>query len=105
MIYPPLLFIQRATYLISRAERPLHVMQAVRHGVDGINDKAHLGVLCVLLPEGLSLCGGGGGGWQGGKGKRKDRYNRETLPLPPYDQRLLPFLSFLLISLTPFLHF
>lgn len=70
LIYPPLLFIQRATYLISWAERPLHVMQAIRHGVDGINDKPHLGVLCVLLPEGLSLCRGGEGV---GGGERKQK--------------------------------
>lgn len=47
------------------AEHPLHVVKAVGHGVDGVDHKAHLGVLCVLLPEGLSLC-------RGGRGRREE---------------------------------
>lgn len=46
-------------------------MQAVRHGVDGVDDKAHLGVLCVLLPKRLSLCRGGRGRWKEEMEKRK----------------------------------
>lgn len=55
---PPFIH-QCSTYLIAWAECPLHVMQAICHRVDSIDDKAHLSVLCILLPKRLSLCRGG----------------------------------------------
>ena len=47
-----------AAHLVARAEGLLHVMQAVRHGVDGIYHKPHLSVLGVLLAKRLTLCRG-----------------------------------------------
>lgn len=44
-------------YLISWTEGFLHGVQAVSHGVDGIYDKAHLGVLGILMAQRLSPCG------------------------------------------------
>lgn len=74
---PPFIH-QRSTYLIAWAECPLHVMQAICHGVDGINDKPHLSVLCILLPKRLSLCRGG---WvESGEGMERERqvYQRNS---------------------------
>lgn len=69
---PPTCFVPQVdAHLEPWAEHPLHVVQAVRHGVDGVDDKAHLGVLCVLLPKRLSLCRGGRGGWKEEMEKRK----------------------------------
>lgn len=45
-----------STYLIAWTEGLLHVMEAVCHWVNGINNKPHFSVLCILLPKWLSLC-------------------------------------------------
>lgn len=44
-------------YLVSRTEGLLHGMQSVSHWIDGIYDKAHLGVLGILMAQRLSPCG------------------------------------------------
>lgn len=43
-------------YLISWTEGLLHGMQTISHGIDGIDDKAHLGVLCILIAQRLPPC-------------------------------------------------
>lgn len=35
-------------------------MEAICHGVDGIDDESHLGVLCIIVPERVPL-------WRGEK--------------------------------------
>ena len=47
-----------AAHLVAGAEGLLHVMQAVRHGVDGVYHKPHLSVLGILLAKRLALCTG-----------------------------------------------
>lgn len=44
------------SHLISWTEGLLHGMQPIGHGVNGIDDEAHLGVLCVLLAQRLPPC-------------------------------------------------
>lgn len=44
-------------YLISWTQGFLHGVQAISHGIDSIYDKAHLGVLGVLMAQRLSPCG------------------------------------------------
>lgn len=36
-------------------QRFLHVVEAIGHAVDGIDHEAHLGVLCILLPQRIPL--------------------------------------------------
>lgn len=109
---PPFIH-QGNTYLIAWAECPLHVMQAICHWIDGINDKPHLSVLCILLPQRLSLCRGGwiesGVGRKGGK--RKAGISEQLLIFllvlwntdffSSQHQRPLSFLSVLLIGHFP----
>lgn len=42
---------QTIHYLVSWTEDLLHGMQAVRHGIDGVYHKAHLGVLGILMAQ------------------------------------------------------
>lgn len=46
----------------------VHVVQGVRHGVDGVDDELHLALLLVLGvdPDALLACGGGREGRGGG---------------------------------------
>lgn len=45
-------------YLVFWAQGLLHGMQTISHGVNGIDDEAHLGVLCILMAQRLSPCEG-----------------------------------------------
>lgn len=45
-------------YLVSWTEGLLHGMQTISHGVNSIDDEAHLGVLCILMAQRLSPCEG-----------------------------------------------
>lgn len=54
------IYTQTHAYLESWTEGLLHGMQTMSHGVNSIDDKAHLGVLCILVAERLSPCGGDG---------------------------------------------
>lgn len=41
---------------VPRAEVSVHVMQPVGHGVDGVDDKAHLAVLNVIVLQTFVTC-------------------------------------------------
>lgn len=41
---------------MSRAEVSVHVVQPVGHGVDGVDDKAHLAVLNVIILQTFVTC-------------------------------------------------
>lgn len=41
---------------VTRAQVSVHVMQPVGHGVDGVDDEAHLTVLCVVVLQTFITC-------------------------------------------------
>lgn len=52
---------------LSWAQLLVHIMEAVSHGIDGIDDKAHFTILNIVFMKTLISCwkGGGGGEKQG----------------------------------------